>query len=154
MSSQNGIKTSEDTIEIDGMTLSVVAALGPDGQPVYLQNDLQPEECDHVGQSSSGSLALYCARCGVRLFVPRHFLANLPAATIERMHELWRAAGYPEWLGGGWAITPSYWQIVDHPLFAALGGLPVLHTAMDRFHVAWTQQTAQAAAERVPEERS
>ena len=35
------------------------------------------------------------------------------------------SAGWPEYTGDGWNITPEYWMMVPHPLFAATGGLPV-----------------------------
>lgn len=83
-----------------------------------------PEQCDHTGYSYSANIALRCGKCGSPLFVPGRFLARRPAAEIARMHQLWRAAGWPEWHNGAWLLN-EHWTLVQHPLFTALGGLPV-----------------------------
>lgn len=123
-----------DTVTIqfsDGQTLAVpvVSAFGPDGKPADLVGNVTPEKCDHAGAHWSSNLDMRCSRCGSRLFLPGRLLAYLPEDTIERMHALWCAAGWPEfrtWPEPGWHITPEHWTVVDDlPDFAHCGGLAV-----------------------------
>lgn len=125
-----------DTVTIkldDGQTLEVpvVKAFGPDGKPVDLVGDREPEHCDHAGACWSDCLDMRCPRCGARLFLPPRHLAGRSEEVLETMYELWVRAGWPQFSGGEWFILPEYWTIIPHPLFAHVGGL-----AVDRERVA------------------
>ena len=92
-----------------------------------------PEDCDHAGQSWSGELGVKCACCNVRLFAAPAVLANLPAAVIDLMHQMWQDAGRP-WLAKSWygrRVAYGNWTIVDHPLFG--DGLPVNNDRLAAF---------------------
>lgn len=124
-----------DTITIragDGQEIEVpvVVALGPNGKPAELIGDIEPQDCDHAGACWSSTLDMRCPRGGSRLFLPPRLLAYLDEDTVETMHALWCAAGWPEFHGGsdpGWSITPEHWTLTEHALFDHLGGLPVRH---------------------------
>ena len=103
----------------------VVKAFGPDGKPVELVGDIEPENCDHAGACWSSNLDMRCPRCGSRLFLPTRFLARRTEDEIETMHALWARAGWPEFSSGRWLIDPEFWRIIAHPLFAHVGGLAV-----------------------------
>lgn len=95
------------------------------GQFAELAGDRDPSACDHAGAGWSDNIELRCARCGAQMFLPPRVLANLPAETIEEMYRLWRLAGWPSYSGRRWHYDAERWTLLDHPLFVALGGLPV-----------------------------
>ena len=119
----------------NGQTLEipVAAALGADGQPVDLIGNLEPWSCDHTGQRWSDCLDLRCVRCGARLFMPGRFLALRSAEVIEIMHSSWVRAGWPSMSGGSWCIRSDMWTVLQHPLFAHVGGLPVRNDRLADF---------------------
>jgi hypothetical protein len=96
-----------------------------------------PEECDHAGASWSPNLVVLCPHCRAHMDIPPRFLARRPASDLTTMHELWRAAGWPEWVSdngrSGWNAPAEYWQIMDHPLFAGMGGIAVRHDRVFQF---------------------
>lgn len=105
-------------------------------QPLPLLGDLVPEQCDHDGATWSPDLDLRCPRCGSRLFLPPRHLALRSEAVIETMHHLWCQAGWPPYSPNNrWSIVSDYWTIVDHPLFAHVGGLPVRTDRLDLFMI-------------------
>jgi len=118
------VKTaSGETFEIP-----VAFAFGPDGQPADLVGDVIPENCDHAGACWSSNLDMRCPRCGAKLFLPPRFLAGRCEEVLEAMYTFWEAAGWPEFCGGQvarWNTIPDKWTVLDHPLFAHVGGLPV-----------------------------
>ena len=122
-----------DTITVrlehgDTLEIPVAVAFGADGKPTDLIGDVEPEYCDHAGETWSSCFDLRCIRCGSWLFLPGCFLAQREEDVIERMHALWVAAGWPEFHGGsnpGWSIIPDKWTVIDEPAFAHVGGLPV-----------------------------
>lgn len=120
-------KTQEfETITVQGREVPLMNAFNRLGQPVPLRGTKAPEACAHTGATWSSNLDLRCPICGARLFLPPKILALLPEVTLEEMHRLWSAAGWPPWYDGAWGIVPEYWLMIDHPLFMALtGGLPV-----------------------------
>lgn len=126
-----------DTITLqteDGQRIEVpiIVAFGPNGKPCDLTGDIEPENCDHKGASWSPNLDIRCPRCGSRLFLPPRFLAKRTEDEIEAMHAAWARAGWPEFYGDAWSIN-RYWQIIEHPLFAHVGGLAVLNERLDDF---------------------
>ena len=126
-----------DTVTIklsDGQTLvaTVVKAFGPDGKPVDLVGDREPENCDHAGACWSSNLDMRCPRCGARLFLPPRHLAERSEEVLETMHALWERAGWPEFHGGKWS-TNKHWQVVPHPLFTHVGGLAVRADRLENF---------------------
>lgn len=128
------------TFEQGGKTfeIPVVFAFDQQGQPVDLVGDIEPEACSHTGATWSSNLDMRCPHCGSRLFLPTRFLACKPEAEIEEMHSLWVRAGWPEFIGGReahWSILPEYWTVIEHPLFAAVGGLAVRKDRLDSFSV-------------------
>jgi hypothetical protein len=94
---------------------------------------IDPANCDHAGASWSASFARSCPRCGSAIFLPPRLLAYLTEGTIGAMHELWCAAGWPEWCGTGWNVLSNAWAIQPHPLFAHCGGLPVRNDHQDQY---------------------
>lgn len=110
----------------------VVKAFGPNGKPVELIGDIEPENCDHAGARWSSNLDMRCPRCGSRLFLPPRFLANRAEDLVEEMHAAWVKAGWPEFHGGQWSMN-EHWQTVAHPLFAHVGGLAVRSDRLDFF---------------------
>jgi hypothetical protein len=126
-----------DTITFthQGQTFNVpiVVAFGPDGKPVDLLGDVEPENCDHAGACWSSNLDMRCPRCGSRLFLPPRFLARRSEDEIETMHALWVRAGWPELARGAWLIRPASWTVLPHPLFAHVGGLAVCNDRLDSF---------------------
>jgi len=131
---------SMDTITFthQGQTFNVpvVVAFGPNGKPVDLLGDVEPENCDHAGACWSSNLDMRCPRCGSRLFLPPRFLARRSEEAIETMHALWVRAGWPEFIGGQaarWNMRPEYWTVIPHPLFAHVGGLAVRNERLDSF---------------------
>lgn len=127
-----------DTITItagDGQTfeIPVAVAFGAGGRPVELGGDLEPWQCDHKGQTWSDCLDLRCVRCGARLFMPGRFLALRSAAELAEMHGAWVRAGWPAMSGGSWCIRSDRWTVLQHPLFAHVGGLPVRNDRLADF---------------------
>ena len=116
-----------ETIDVEGTAVPIVAAF-VNGQPAPLIGDTVVSACDHRGATWSSEFALYCHKCGARLFLPPRLLAHLPEQQIEQMATLWHLAGCPPWYGDHWGITPGYWTIIAVPTFAMTGGLPVLNT--------------------------
>lgn len=114
-------------------TAPVVVAFGPDGKPVDLIGDVEPENCDHAGACWSSNLDMRCPRCGSRLFLPPRFLAGRSEETIETMHALWVRAGWPEFSRGAWHILPEHWTVIPHPAFAHVGGLAVRNDRLNSF---------------------
>lgn len=102
------------------------------------------DQCAHTGATWSANLALRCPQCGSPMFLPPHLLARLSASTLTAMHELWRAAGWPEWSQGGWRLA-SHWTVIAHPLFAHCGGLPVRNDLHARYNDAVLQFTDDVA---------
>lgn len=102
----------------------IVMNFDAQGQPVFAKSQIpsDPSDCDHAGHCYSCNMDVRCPDCGARLFLPGRILANLSRATLELMHFLWRAAGWPEYSGGRWAMR---WPIQAHPLFEKVGGIPV-----------------------------
>jgi len=126
---------------IDGFNIPVVVGFGPNGElqtaaDLARRQRIDPAGCDHAGSTWSSNLAMRCPRCGAAMFLPPRLLAYLPAATISAMDLLWSAAGWPEWYGQAWSILPEHWTIVEHPLFAHCGGIPVRHDRTEKYHEA------------------
>lgn len=126
------------TFEHQGQTfeIPIVVAFGPDGKPAELIGDIEPQNCDHAGATWSDCLDMRCPRCGSRLFLPPCLLAYLAEDTIETMHALWTAAGWPAFIGGQdphWSIIADKWTLLEHPLFAHMAGLPVRHDRREVF---------------------
>lgn len=111
--------------------IPIVVSFGRDGAPVGRTGNLDPEQCDHAGECWSSDLVMRCPRCGARLFAPPRHLARRPRAVLEEMYRLWAAAGWPD------LVTRPYscdrWVVVDHPLFAHIGGLPVRRDKLATF---------------------
>jgi DNA-directed RNA polymerase subunit RPC12/RpoP len=101
-----------------------------------LIGDVEPADCDHAGACWSSNLDMRCPRCGSRLFLPPRHLARRPEEIIDDMHRLWCAAGWPEFVGGHWSIVPGGWTVIQHPLFAHVGGLPVRHDKLAGYTLA------------------
>ena len=122
------------TFEHQGQTFEVplVVAFGPNGKPVDLAGDRAPEDCDHHDAIWSSCFDMRCPRCGSRLFLPSRFLAHLAEDDNERMYDLWCAAGWPSATGGKWHVGDD-WTLIEHALFAALGGLPVRNDRAEYF---------------------
>lgn len=119
--------------------IPIAHAFGPDGKPAELIGDIEPQNCDHAGACWSSCLDMRCTRCGSRLFIPPRHLARRPEEIIEDMHRLWCAAGWPEFVGGKdghWSIVPGKWTVIQHPLFAHVGGLPVRHDKLAGYTLA------------------
>jgi len=121
------------TAEGQDLDIPVVVAFAAPGRPADLVGDVEPENCDHKGATWSSCFDLRCPRCGSRLFVPPRFLAHRPEDEVKAMHSTWVKAGWPEWSQNRWSIIPAKWTIVNHPLFAALGGLAVRNDRLDSF---------------------
>jgi hypothetical protein len=121
--------------EHDGRMIEtpLVVAFGPNGKPAELIGDMEAENCDHAGAAWSSSMALYCRRCGARMFLPARILAGLPDYEIEVMYREWQRAGWPEWAPEGWHVCPDAWTVIAHPLFAGVGGLAVRNDRLDNF---------------------
>ncbi len=137
---------------IDGELVPVVAGFDQTGK-LHMMRDahdrrlarIPASECDHAGATWSSSLALICLRCGAPLFLPPRLLAHLPADVLNRMHEIWIAAGWPEWTSDAECTrnhwwTNECWHIVEHPLFAALGGIPVRRDRRSHYNAACIAQ--------------
>lgn len=119
------VKMTEEQFQTFLEKTPLVVAFGPDGKPVDLLGDIEPEHCDHASATWSSCFDMRCARCGARLFMPPAKLAYRADDVIEAMHAAWVAAGWPSWVNGHWSIIPERWQLTAHPLFAHVGGLPV-----------------------------
>ena len=133
-----------ETIDVPGIgAVPIVTAFDRDGKPVPLRGDLEPEQCDHAGASYSASLALRCPRCGIPMFLPPRKLAHLPGDIVDVMHDLWAAAGWPEWWRDGWHYKPEYWTMTEHVLFP--DGLPVCNGRLSLWQLAirWTSIPAE-----------
>jgi hypothetical protein len=61
------------------------------------------------------------------------------------MHELWCAAGWPEWISsngaGHWNAATEYWRIIAHPLFTVTGGIAVRNDRAELFVAAVAEFT-------------
>ena len=127
------------TFTLEGQTfeIPIAVAFGPDGKPVDLVGDVEPQHCKHAGQTWSDCLDLRCTRCGSRLFLPPKLLSYLADDVIERMHAAWCAAGWPAFCGGEnpqWSIVPGKWTLCDdRPDFDHVGGLPVRNDRLATF---------------------
>jgi hypothetical protein len=117
----------------DGTERQIVEAQAFDAnfRPAEVTCDVRPDDCDHAGQMWSSDLDVCCRHCGAPLFLPPSVLAHMPIETINSMCALWCAAGYPPFLAGRWLIEADYWTILEHPLFAHLGGLPWSNDRLD-----------------------
>jgi hypothetical protein len=130
-----------DTITFETPTgqifeIPFVVAFGPDGKPADLVGDVEPENCDHAGQTWSDCLEMRCTRCGARLFLPGRFLARRPEEVLERMYAAWCAAGWPSFIGGQgahWTDHGAGWQMLPLPDFQHVGGLPVRADKLEAF---------------------
>jgi hypothetical protein len=122
-----------ETILIQGTAVPIAPALDAGGHPVDLIGDIESWGCDHKGQMWSDCLDLRCVRCGARLFMPGRFLALRSAEVIETMHAAWVRAGWPGMTGGAWCIRSDMWTILQDPLFAHVGGLPVRNDRLADF---------------------
>lgn len=105
-------------------TLPLTQAFDPHGAPAPLANDTLTLDCNHTGQTWSQDFDLRCTRCGCRLFLPPRYLAYRAARELEHAYLLWRAAGWPQWQNSTWYAYED-WPRVAHPLYAAVGGIPV-----------------------------
>lgn len=92
---------------------------------IVCAGDRDPEACDHAGESWSSELGVRCTQCGERLFAAPAVLARRSHNEIEEMYCLWKAAGWPFLNGWPRRYGSDRWVIVEHPLFAHVGGLPV-----------------------------
>ena len=92
------------------------------------------ETCNHKGATWSSNPAMYCPKCGARMFLPRQLLAYLPASQITAMNILWNAAGRPEWHGLKWRVNIKYWTLMQHPLFDHCDGIPVRHDRTKKYY--------------------
>lgn len=103
---------------------------------VRISSDVTPEQCDHAGQTWSTDLGMRCTKCGVRLFAHLAILAYRSKDVVDEMHRLWQAAGYPHLSVmriPGQAWVADGWTLVQHPLFAHIGGLPVRNDQLAEF---------------------
>lgn len=106
---------------------SIVINFDRDGTPVTSTGNLAPELCNHDGQTWSSDLGMRCTACGVRLFASPGVLAYRSRATVDAMYQVWQAAGWPHLsvprFGRIWIA--DNWTLLQHPLFAHIGGIPV-----------------------------
>jgi hypothetical protein len=124
------------TVRIPGGTarLPVAVALNGNGPRFLVGPELiRPEECDHAGYSWSEVFRLRCGRCGAPMVLPARVIARRTPDHIEEMARAWERAGKPAFRHRrtGDAILVMWADealengvMLEHPLFAHLGGLP------------------------------
>jgi hypothetical protein len=118
------------SIVLDGQIIPLISGFTPAGQPIravdiQLYGTTDPATCDHANGCYSDNIATKCPACRIPIFLPPHLLAHLPRATVETMHQLWRAAGWPAWEDDDWAVNRDQHILITEPLFARTGGIPV-----------------------------
>jgi len=126
------------TFEHQGKTFEtpIVNAFGLDGKPTELIGDIEPQDCDHAGACWSSDLDMRCPRCGSRLFLPPRCLARRDTETVEAMYAAWVRAGWPHFMNSEarWSgIHGPHWTLINHPLFAQVGGLAVRNDHLNDF---------------------
>ena len=95
---------------------------------------IPPSACDHAGSGYSSTLAVLCDVCGARMILPPRHMAHRGATVLSAMYVLWTEAGWPEFLGGEWIVS---WSVQAHPLFAQVGGIPVLAWRVVQWRNTW-----------------
>jgi hypothetical protein len=65
--------------------------------------------------------------------MPGRFLTLRSAEVIEEMHGAWVRAGWPAMAGGKWCYRTDQWTLLQDPLFAHVGGLPVRNDRLGLF---------------------
>lgn len=116
--------------------IPIVVSFRRDGIPVTEVGDLEPATCNHAGETWSSDLSMRCTQCGVRLFASPEVLAYRSAAVVEQMYKMWQAAGWPHLyvpLFGRVMWITDNWELIQHPLFAHIGGLSVRRDKLDAF---------------------
>jgi hypothetical protein len=123
------------TLCYDGITETYPVLVSMVGERLSSEEPgkLDPAQCSHAGNSYSGDMCIFCAQCGVRLFLPPRLMAHLPARTIDKMYNLWSIAGKPEYFHRDWLVIEERWTTVQHPLFESTGGLPVRNDLLPMF---------------------
>lgn len=92
----------------------------------------EPELCAHAGESWSTTMGVRCSQCGCRLFAAPSVLAFQRSDVVESMYRVWQDAGWP--VLNGWPYCASdNWVVINHPLFAHIGGIPVRRDKLPTF---------------------